>query len=663
MYIKKIKDENIGPIKVLNIIFPFNDDGNPKPIIFVGENGSGKSMLLSNIVDALYEIAGSGFDDAWHVTETGGHEYYKSIKNSQISIGKEYMYSHIIFEENKEINYVLKSGKLTVQDFKEKSEYNSEDKISWDDDANYKKVNITEKDSKNIFNKNVICYFGPDRYEKPSWMGDHYYTIEEYEHVSIKERLSGHLENPISIKNVTAPNLQWLMDIIVDSRADIVGKVGDLKIVHETVNNLLLLGKTRNNLEAVMSAILGKEVYFGLNWRSHGGSRFNIKLKSDDSVVVPSLDSLSTGQIALFNIFSTIVRYADNHDLNHSINLDKISGIVIIDEIELHLHTTLQREIIPQMLKLFPKVQFIITTHAPLFLLGMEEIFGSDKYEIFQMPNAEKISVECFSEFQKAYSYFKETQTFMKEIANAINSNNLKPLIITEGSTDWKHMKAAYEKINEKEEFKSMDFEFLEYESKKSDNEKILRLEMGDSQLCTMCESFAKLKQDRKLIFIADRDCQKTNLKMGGDVKQYKCWGNNVYSLILPLPDHRKETPEICIEHYYKDNEIKTSVKIRGVERRLYMGNEFNSKGINFEEDIFCEKRKSCGPGKISIIEGTDDERVTKLSDSEGVNIALPKSEFAKRVLNKEVPFDNFDVSSFEQLFRVVKSILNEPLE
>lgn len=661
MYIKKIRDENIGPIKEVNINFPFNDDGTPKPIIFVGENGSGKSMLLSNIVDALYEIAGNGFDDAWHVTVNGGHEYYKSIKSSQISIGKEYMYSHILFDDNKPINYVLKAGKLTVSDFKERSKF--EKSISWKEDENYKNVDASKEDSQEIFEKNVICYFGPDRYEKPSWMGEHYYTLEEYEHVSIKECFAGHLANPISIKNVTAPNLQWLMDIIVDSRADITGSVDNPQIVHENVSNLLLLGKTRSNLETVMSAILGKEVYFGLNWRSHGGSRFNIKLKSDDSVVVPSLDSLSTGQIALFNIFSTIVRYADSHDLNHSINLNQISGIVIIDEIELHLHTTLQKEIVPHIMDLFPKVQFIITTHAPLFLLGMEEVFGGEKYEILQMPNAEKISVECFSEFQKAYSYFKETQTFLNEITNAINNNNLKPLVITEGSTDWKHMKAAYERLKAKEEFKAMDFEFLEYESKKSDDNNILRLEMGDSQLCTMCESFAKLKQDRKLIFIADRDCPKTNKKVEGGLNSYKRWGNNVYSLILPLPTHREETPAISIEHYYRDNEIKTSVEIEGIKRRLYMGNEFNSKGINYEENIFCEKRNSCGKGKINIIEGTDDERVTKLSDSEGVNIALPKSEFARRILNKEAPFDNFDVSSFEQLFRVVQSILNEPLE
>lgn len=43
-------------------------------------------------------------------------------------------------------------------------------------------------------------------------------------------------------------------------------------------------------------------------------------------------------------MFSTIVRYADRNDLNKSIHLENITGIVIIDEIELHLHTSLQKK-------------------------------------------------------------------------------------------------------------------------------------------------------------------------------------------------------------------------------------------------------------------------------------------------------------------------------
>jgi ABC-type Mn2+/Zn2+ transport system ATPase subunit len=57
MYIQHIYDKNIGPLADVDIHMPFDKDGNPKPIILVGENGSGKSTFLSNIVDSFYELA------------------------------------------------------------------------------------------------------------------------------------------------------------------------------------------------------------------------------------------------------------------------------------------------------------------------------------------------------------------------------------------------------------------------------------------------------------------------------------------------------------------------------------------------------------------------------------------------------------------------------
>jgi predicted ATP-binding protein involved in virulence len=41
------------------------------------------------------------------------------------------------------------------------------------------------------------------------------------------------------------------------------------------------------------------------------------------------------------------------------------SGVVLIDEIELHLHPKWQREIIPALIRTFPNCQFIVTTHSP----------------------------------------------------------------------------------------------------------------------------------------------------------------------------------------------------------------------------------------------------------------------------------------------------------
>lgn len=49
-----------------------------------------------------------------------------------------------------------------------------------------------------------------------------------------------------------------------------------------------------------------------------------------------------------------------------------IPGIVVIDEIDLHLHPELQQSVLSRLRKTFPHVQFIISTHSPLVLSGVE---------------------------------------------------------------------------------------------------------------------------------------------------------------------------------------------------------------------------------------------------------------------------------------------------
>ena len=494
-------------------------------------------------------------------------------------------------------------------------------------------------------------------------MGNKYYKLSDFEHPTVKRKYTGSLDKPISVKDVTSKNLQWLLDVIVDSRCDIIQNGSDLNIAHISVSDLLRLGTVRTNIETIMSKILGVDVYFGLNLRNTNNSRFNIRSKASNSMLIPTLDALSTGQSALFNMFATIVRYADRNNINDSINLNDITGIVVIDEVELHLHSNLQREILPKLIHLFPKVQIIITTHSPLFLLGMDEQFGEDGYEIYQMPSATKISSERFSEFQKAYVYLSQTQKYQQDILSAIEANLSSMLIITEGTTDWKHMLAAYNNLKGRFEyheiFDTMQFEFLKYEPANSPTECEIKLEMGCSALCSLCQSYSKLKQPRKMVFIADRDNKDTNSKLSVDGQKFKNWGNNVFSLILPLPENRRETPDICIEHLYSDEMIKTEVTDphTGVKRRLYLGNEFDVRGISAPLDLICMRRNICGPHSIAIIEGSSKERVTKISADDGVNYALPKMDFADKVLSQEPPFDKVDFSNFVELFSILKEI------
>ncbi len=59
-------------------------------------------------------------------------------------------------------------------------------------------------------------------------------------------------------------------------------------------------------------------------------------------------------------------------------------GIVLIDELELHLHPNWQLKIVKALKATFPKVQFIATTHSPLVLSGMrrEDILVINQGEI-----------------------------------------------------------------------------------------------------------------------------------------------------------------------------------------------------------------------------------------------------------------------------------------
>ena len=49
-------------------------------------------------------------------------------------------------------------------------------------------------------------------------------------------------------------------------------------------------------------------------------------------------------------------------------------AVVLVDEIDLHLHPKWQRDLVPTLSKIFPNVQFIVTTHSPHVLQSMEDV-------------------------------------------------------------------------------------------------------------------------------------------------------------------------------------------------------------------------------------------------------------------------------------------------
>jgi hypothetical protein len=253
------------------------------------------------------------------------------------------------------------------------------------------------------------------------------------------------------------------------------------------------------------------------------------------------------------------------------------------------------------------------------------------------------------------------TQQYQQDLALQINRFRSKPLVVTEGKTDWIHLKTAFEHLkgdlNHNKLFEDMDIEFLESTQ-----------DMGDSKLCSLCTYTAMMKRDNPVIFIADADNLKTTkglepLTTSNEVqeqnKHYRCHGDTkhskTYSFILPIPQHRKDTPLISIEHYYTDDQIKRLVACDDeFNRRLYMGGEFDSAGMG--EGVRCGKESinKCGDERIDII----DNFVYEAKKGNTKNIALPKVEFANRIASHLEPFGDVDFESFIPVFKIIREIL-----
>lgn len=94
-----------------------------------------------------------------------------------------------------------------------------------------------------------------------------------------------------------------------------------------------------------------------------------IAITHDQRGTLP-LSSLSSGiKIAVGLVVDLVSRIARaNPRVGAEDLLQRASGIVLIDEVDLHLHPTWQQRVLPQLRRVFPRIQFIVTTHSPQVL-------------------------------------------------------------------------------------------------------------------------------------------------------------------------------------------------------------------------------------------------------------------------------------------------------
>ena len=620
--------------------------------VLCGINGRGKTTILSYIVDAFYEMAKPNYRGSFEGKE---YKYYRlSSSFHTIDPGKPSIVYIRFKVEERTIDYIDVRGKLTEAEYNDLVKY--ETKIEYgkiknglqaSDTVKLFSCDDTDKAIKDAFAKNVLTYFPSYRYELPGYLNTPY---KENVEISDYIRFSGELPNPIEVCTGLAEFSSWILDVVLDWEVN--KSVQKVQAQDRIVEIDLTPERTVwNNLSEMMKKILiSKEcpgtIRFGIGKRNTSGNRvsvIHVTPSNEKEQLCPNLSLLSSGETALMCLFGEIIRQADT--LRNNIPLNQIQGIVLIDEIEKHLHIRLQKEILPGLLKLFPGIQFIVSSHSPFLNMGLASEKGI-KSQIFDLDNGALQCEPTTNEvYQNTYELFLGERNTYAEALSSIQPKIdalTKPLVITEGKTDWKHLKKALEFYKANGEYTDLDFELLEYDR-----------DFGDSKLDGALKHYSQFPNRFKIVGIFD--CDEANGKRihsSGGVQEY---GNDVYGMSIPIPNFRSyNTSGISIEFLYKDTDLK---KLDSNGRRLFVSSEFNANGrLSTDLSIGVKNEKEIKEYLDPSKEKIHDHHVI---DIHGKSLALSKEDFAVNILDLTPPFDSMDFSGFKAVFDRLDGIIN----
>lgn len=342
-----------------------------------------------------------------------------------------------------------------------------------------------------------------------------------------------------------------------------------------------------------------------------------------------SIENLSSGEKQIVFRGGFLLK-----DINNTRN-----AAILIDEPEISLHPNWQLKIIDFYKQLFinqdgvQESQIFFTTHSPFIIHN--NMLNSKVIILNKTPQG---NINTNNE-----SFFGWTaeKAIEKAFNISLSLHQSKPIIFTEGITDWMHMETALTHFKVSNLFTDLDIEFY----KQNEN-------MGYDNLLKMCRSYSKSRHENKLIFVFDRDISSIMNEVLGDSTNFKDWGNNVYSFPIPIPSNRTSDPDVCIELYYSDQEIK---QLDSNSRRLYLSNEFSYvSGRHNDLNLVCRNSKINSRNTNNILTIID----TEVYDSSDNNVALPKRSFADYICNNLTNFNNMDFKEFSNIFTIIDSII-----
>ncbi|MCE9674421.1 AAA family ATPase [Paraclostridium bifermentans] len=319
IFIQSIYIEELRHLKNVQIDIDKNEK---KHLIITGKNGSGKSTLLEAIKSYLKSIEDNS---------------YSSRINSFEEVKK---YEKLINEvkSNQELTESEKQYKIRQLE----STFNNY-KYYIDRYGNWIELEIMNGD-KAQFQYNdgnlIFSYFGAKR-------NSNVITPNGVEKIELSERYS--IDNKPSLNF-----LRYLVDL--KTQQSFARNEGDNK---EADKIGLWFDSFENSLRNLMNQ---PELKLKFDYKNYN---FDIIESNKEPY---GFNELSDGYSAVLDIVMDLIMRMEKK-ASRAYDLE---GIVLIDEVETHLHISLQKNIMTFLTSLFPNVQFIVTTHSPFVLNSIE---------------------------------------------------------------------------------------------------------------------------------------------------------------------------------------------------------------------------------------------------------------------------------------------------
>lgn len=174
--------------------------------------------------------------------------------------------------------------------------------------------------------------------------------------------------------------------------------------------------ETRHVLEAVRNAIVemipgAKRAWWDVDW-----DEILIETEIQGKTQTIPFHLLSDGYRNMIGMVADIAyRMATLNPQLEANVIKQTEGIVLIDEIDLHLHPKWQREVVGRLLDTFPKVQFVASSHSPFII---QSLYGREDCLLWDLEKAQPLaieskSIEDIAENQQGVEIPQQSQRFL----------------------------------------------------------------------------------------------------------------------------------------------------------------------------------------------------------------------------------------------------------